>query len=440
VVMGLIRTPEKKVFTRIGDTEYDITDWIDKHPGGKKMIMLAVNRDSTDLILSYHLRQSHVEQILNKMPKRSIKKEEEEEKNHNNENNNENDVIPRRTAELAVDFQRELQEEVLKYFKESDQDWRGGYKMGLRVCFWILVGALLISSLFLKGTWWIGALVGWWMASVGLAVQHDANHGALFKSRVLNEACCLFDDLIGGSSLIWRHHHVVGHHLFTNHPSLDPDAHAGLPLVKFHPSNPTSWYHAYQHLYFVWLSSLFGFTYQFSDISCYLSGKFGDIPLQPLSLRDRLEFWGGKIAFFSVFLIIPMYLHGWTYIFTWIVLELVGSLYLALTFAISHNTPEIDQLDQNAKDWAELQIRQSSNWGTDSWFANFFTGGLNQQIEHHLFPGVAHRHYPELSKIVKKKCEERNIPYVTYPSFTSNLIALLRHLRQIGNSPSPKLA
>jgi fatty acid desaturase len=278
------------------------------------------------------------------------------------------------------------------------------------------------------------------MASVGLAIQHDANHGALFQSAALNDFFGLFDDFIGGSSLIWRHHHVIGHHLFTNDEHEDPDTSAGLPLVRFHPSSPYKWYNSYQHIYFPIVSSLFGFAYHFSDTGHYLKGKFKDIKIHPLSLRDRLEFWLGKLTNLTLFVFIPFWLHGISFLPRMILFQMVGSLYLALTFAVSHNTQEIystiDSSKKNSpKDWAELQISQSSNWGTDNWFANFFTGGLNQQIEHHLFPSVSHRHYPALSKIVHRKCIERNIPYVSYGSFYENLCSLFTHLKTLGEAP-----
>jgi fatty acid desaturase len=345
---------------------------------------------------------------------------------------------------LPNDFHRELQEEAINYFKDTKQCHRGGLEMGLRVSFWCFIGIFLIYCvIFGDNSSWLPLLLspvlGWWMASVGLAIQHDANHGALFQSSTLNDIMGLFDDFIGGSSLIWRHHHVVGHHLFTNDEKEDPDASAGLPMVRFHPSSPYNWYNSYQHFYFPILSALFGFTYHISDTKYYLNGNFKGISIHPLSLRDRMEFWCGKFINLFLFLILPFCLHGFSFLPRYFFLQSVGSLYLALTFAVSHNTTEIyEQEPTPSKDWAELQIRQSSNWGTDNWFANFLTGGLNQQIEHHLFPSVSHRHYPALSKIVRKKCLERNIPYVTYNSFYENLCSLFAHLKNLGKPPSKK--
>jgi len=384
------------------------------------MVLLAANRDSSELVLSYHLRQDLFEQILAKLPKRPAEK------------------IPVCRTGYSSDFQKELQKDVLNYFKETGLESRGGLEMAIRVSFWVLLGIVLNIVVLWRGVFLLAPVLGWWLATIGLAVQHDANHGALFARPWLNEIFGLGDDLIGGSSLIWRHHHVVGHHVFTNDAVQDPDAFAGVPFLRLHPSNPQKWFHKYQHIYFGILTALMYYSYPFTDTAIFLSRKFGDIDFHPLSLQDKLEFWVGKFINIFLYGVIPFYFYGWSYLLPYTVLMGVGGAVLAITFVISHNTVEIDQgyLPQQGKgDWAEQQIRQSSNWGSENWFANFFTGGLNQQIEHHLFPCVSHRHYPALSLIVRKKCSERGIPYVTYPSLFSNCSSLFLHLKNLGNAP-----
>jgi linoleoyl-CoA desaturase len=301
-----------------------------------------------------------------------------------------------------------------------------------------LLGLLLHIAVFWKGWFVFAPVLGWWLATVGLAVQHDANHGALFARPWLNALCGLGDDLIGGSSLIWRHHHVVGHHVFTNDAEQDPDAFAGVPFLRLHPSNPQKWYHKYQHIYFGFLTGIMYYSYPVVETSVFLARKFGDIEFHPLSLQDKIEFWGGKVINILFYTVLPFYFYGLSYLLPYLLMMGIGGGYLALVFIVSHNTVEIEQdyVPQKGKgDWAEQQIRQSSNWGTENWIANFCTGGLNTQIEHHLFPCVSHRHYPALSLIVRKKCAEKGIPYVTYPTLYDNCYSLLSHLKRLGNAP-----
>jgi len=381
-----------RLWTRVGDTEYDITDWIDKHPGGRKLVLLAVNQDATELLHSYHLRLPHVETILHKFPNKPSKE------------------IPIRRTNLSMTFHRELQEEALSYFKSTGQASRGGLEVVLRLLFWFVTGILLNYLVIWKSSYLAAPFLGCWLASMGLAVQHDANHGSLFQSPRLNSFFGLFDDLIGGSSLVWRHHHDVGHHLFTNDIQCDPDSSAGIPFLRMHPSNPWKWYHQFQQWYFPLIASFLGIAYPFADISSFLSRRFSDVKFHPLSFYDNLEFWLGKFVNFGIYLIFPFYFHGISFLPAFLMYQMVGGLYLAVTFAVSHNVIEIDQNGGNqAKDWAELQIIQSTNWSTSSWIANFLTGGLNTQIEHHLFPGVGSRHYRALASIVEKKNVKKEI-------------------------------
>lgn len=90
---------------------------------------------------------------------------------------------------------------------------------------------------------------------------------------------------------------------------------------------------------------------------------------------------------------------------------------------ISHRTKEIEYNKVKTNDWAELQILESSNWSKDSKFINYITGGLNQQIEHHLFPSLSDYHYPNISKIIEEECKLRKINYNNYDSLYSNFIS-----------------
>jgi hypothetical protein len=86
-------------------------------------------------------------------------------------------------------------------------------------------------------------------------------------------------------------------------------------------------------------------------------------------------------------------------------------------------------------DWAEAQIRSSANWSVGSTFWLLVSGGLNYQIEHHLFPGIAHVHYPAISAIVRDECSKRGIPYTAYPSFRAIFYAHVLQLYRLGRPP-----
>jgi linoleoyl-CoA desaturase len=154
---------------------------------------------------------------------------------------------------------------------------------------------------------------------------------------------------------------------------------------------------------------------------------------------------------------VPLHLYSWRYaVFAiYLPLELCGGFFLAALFAVSHNTERcaynlpktdeeaIEQQQQNgakgteqparAPCWAEMQIRTSCNWSCSNPLWLLASGGLNFQIEHHLFPGVAHKHYPALHPIVRAACAKRGIPYNAYESFADIFAAHLSMVRKLGH-------
>jgi len=283
------------------------------------------------------------------------------------------------------------------------------------------------------GYWIICPLLGFLLAINGLAVQHDANHGAFSSNQTLNRLASFVDDVIGGSSLIWRHQHVVIHHVCPNHHELDADSYAKFPILRLNPKLPLVWYIRYQWIYGPILYSFMGISYTLEDIVIMVKGKYLTTSLQPLRPIDKILFWSGKVIHYTLFIILPIYLHGWPAIFLqYLLMELFGGNLLASTFAVSHNTSNIEYNISQNTDWAELQIRTSSNWSVHSTYWLIISGGLNYQIEHHLFPGVCHVHYPAISKIVQEVCKEYQLPYNAYPTFTDIYCDHIRTLKKLG--------
>jgi len=176
-----------------------------------------------------------------------------------------------------------------------------------------------------------------------------------------------------------------------------------------------------------------GISFAVEDCQALFYGSYLTARLHPLRSIDRVTFWGGKLVHYFLFLVVPVYLHGWSAIWMmYINLELFGSNFLATVFAVSHNTSETEYNIPFNTDWAELQIRTSANWSVHSKFWWLVSGGLNFQIEHHLFPGVCHVHYPAISKIVQEVCKEYNLPYNAYPTFNNIYRDHLNTLQRLG--------
>lgn len=385
------------MFTTIEGKVYDITDFVNKHPGGAMMAQLAVNRDSTYMFWSYHTNQKHARQILDSLPQ----------------------VGTVDTKYMKPDFLFYLQSKIRQFRKKL----RGG--MNHRLYVWLPLCAVF-SYLICIGYWQVSAILGFIFASIGLTIQHDANHGAFSKNPTINNILGYTLDIMGRSSFMWRLHHNVGHHIYTNEYDKDIDVSNSTPLLRLHEKDTYRWYHAYQHYYwpFVFLFSSIG---EYTDITTFIMGKDKHITVLNRTWMDIIMFYLFKILHFTLYFIIPYYYYGQWYSF--IIMHVVGNYYLAIQFVISHATENIHLNLKNYDDWAIKQISESSNWATESKLVNYFTGGLNCQIEHHLFPCISDHHYPDIAHIIQEECKIRNIPYTKYDSIWQNIksyVALLK--------------
>uniref|UniRef100_A0A7S4NB43 Cytochrome b5 heme-binding domain-containing protein n=1 Tax=Paramoeba aestuarina TaxID=180227 RepID=A0A7S4NB43_9EUKA len=422
---------KKHVFvTRINGKVYGLDDFMERHPGGRDMIALAQNRDSTGMFYSYHKNPAVAEKILAKLPVLD------------------DSLVPPAPEIDRFDFNSKIYNDlrtlVNDYFTKNNLSSRGGLymltKSVLLVVFYSFIYSLSVwgwgeegGSVFSRSL--LCPLLGVLSASMGLCVQHDANHGALSSYPIVNRMFGFCDDVIGGSGLMWRHQHCVGHHVFCNDVENDNDTKSQYPLMKMNPSLPHRAYLRFQHIYFPFLYSLLGVSYPVGDAANYASGSYaGEIKLHDLSVTDRAIFLSGKALHVSLYFLIPIYFLGWyTWFLQWYLpTQLMGGLWLASVFAVSHNNTLCEH-NCTSTDWANLQIRTSANWSSDSLMWNILSGGLNCQIEHHLFPGICHVHYPALSKIVRKYCQEHQIPYNGVPTFTEIYLDHINFLKKMGS-------
>eukprot|EP01126_Amoeba_proteus_P041881 TRINITY_DN4521_c0_g1_i1.p1 TRINITY_DN4521_c0_g1~~TRINITY_DN4521_c0_g1_i1.p1 ORF type:complete len:412 (+),score=36.70 TRINITY_DN4521_c0_g1_i1:81-1316(+) len=403
-----------KLTTTIDGVTYDITDFMKRHPGGDNMLMLAANRDASILFHSYHRQLDVAEAVLAKLPKIGGKKQ---------------------SSPIETPLWKKLKERVNQYFKETNQSSRGNSFMLFKSLVLVLLTIFTYYLSVIQGYFILCPLLGMLMAINGLSIQHDANHGAFSKNNFLNTLAGIVDDVIvGGSSLMWRHQHVVSHHVYPNDVHRDTDTYSNFPLLKLNPALEVKWYFQYQHYYYPFIYCWLGLSYYIEDVRYFVLKKYFHVPLQPLRLRDFVTFYGGKLLFTIIYFVVPIYLYGWSSVWKVIIpTQLVGSEFLASTFVVSHNTEEI-AYNYDGDDWAESQIRSSANWSPQSTLWWLVSGGLNFQIEHHLFPGVCHVHYPAISKIVEQTCKEFGLPYNSHPSFYNIYQSHREGLRKLGNS------
>lgn len=380
------------VWTIIDGKKIDLSSFIDKHPGGRHFISMIHGRDATALFHSYHLNFRSAQKTLSKLP-----------------------VIEEVEGEYPkFDLLHQLQEKVLARFRELRIKYRTPpvYKIAFHI-------SLFLFSVFafaFLGWFWMSILTGIMLALIGINVMHSASHGSLTPSGKLNHLFAHLMDLVGGSSWEWYYTHVCSHHVYTGDLDKDEDIKDVDPPIRMFRSLSPRKYQKWQHIYTPVLFSLF-------SLNIHLRTFFKPFRLYrefPTTTPSNKLVISILIRLFSLFILIvlPALNFGFGYaIGGWLVAILVSGYLFTFIFVINHNTYLIQFKERKENGcWATGQIEGSANFGTTSKLTTWFTGGLNYQIEHHLFPSVNDRFYPLIDDIVKKESASLGIDYTEYPS------------------------
>jgi len=281
-------------------------------------------------------------------------------------------------------------------------------------------------------TYFKSICLGFFMALIGLCIQHDANHGAISKNGYINLIWGLTQDWIGGSSLLWKHHHVLMHHAYTNMNKEDPDITTN--IVRLHTDIKKRYWHRWQGFYTWFLIVLLPINWHFKELLDLYNMHHMGRKISSVAQREAYLGILLRIMFILRFYIVPLYIHYSFHTFICICISLaVGGGYLGINFIISHNFEGVKHANDNykEKDWSIIQVETSSTVGGR--LLGFFHGGLNYQIEHHLFPRICHVHYYKIKPIIQLWCLEHNIKYTYFNTIADNIKSCYNHLIYMGN-------
>ena len=200
--------------------------------------------------------------------------------------------------------------------------------------------------------------------------------------------------------------------------------------------------HRYQHLYFWGLYALLYIFWIFvMDYQKYFARKIGNMPLKKMSLSDHLVFWGMKVLHLFLFVVLPIYMLGFvSWLVGFLVFAVVTGFVISIVFQLAHTVehthfPVVKNTTGRFEDeWAVHQLKTTANFAPHNKFISWFVGGLNYQIEHHLFPKISHIHYPEIRRIIKQTCQEYNVPYIEYRKMRSAVASHVAFLKQMGRA------
>jgi linoleoyl-CoA desaturase len=347
------------------------------------------------------------------------------------------------------DFFQSLKASVDEYFEKNRIKKTGDWRLFSKTI--ILIGtavagylALILGGLPAWAALLICAGLGYIFACIGFAVMHDANHGSYSTKPWVNNALGLSANALGASSFFWKQKHNILHHTYTNVDGLDDDI-AKSPIIRQCESQKWVPAHKIQHLYLLPVYSLSSiFWIFFMDFTKYFTGKIYTTEAWKMSAKNKMIFWLTKAGYLTFYIAIPIMVCGFLpWLVGFLVLNATMGLTLSLVFQLAHvveNTEfehiALDETKHIETAWAEHQIRTTSNFAMKSKVVSWFVGGLNFQIEHHLFPKVSHIHYPELSKIVQQKCAEFNLPYNHYDTMAAALASHFKVMKQLGRKPA----
>jgi len=408
---------------RVEDKIYSARQLADLHPGGSLFIKAFSGRDASQAFLTYHRRQFPHTSDIAKAAFEEV------------------DDTVKYTKDDNRDFM-ELCDRVAKVLPrlKSFAPWHYYLKVTFLLSFVIGLESYIHYNALYR--WELSAIMGLFYAWIGLNIQHDANHGAVSRYSGVNRVLGMSQNWIGGSALSWVHQHVVQHHLHTNDVNLDPDM-AGSSYIRLNPLKPLMGYHIVQHIYFFGLLAVYGFSVVIQSFLQVIYGAH-HTAMSPLLVPHRIFESLMSVFFICRWVFLPLYqVPQLSTLWSTLPMYMVAGYYLAFFFSISHNFKDVYMIEDttrasNHKNGTFLykQVVSSSNVGGP--ILCFFNGGLNYQIEHHLFPRISHCHYPVIAPIVREYCKEKNIPYVHFQTIAENIRSCTLHLLDLGSHQTPK--
>jgi len=296
---------------------------------------------------------------------------------------------------------------------------------------------------FFAGTWWhvvpLAVSLGLSMAAVGFNIQHDGGHRAYSDRAWVNRLMAASLDLLGGSSYVWAKKHNSVHHSYVNITGHDEDIDLGF-LGRLSPQQKRLAFHRMQQFYLWVLYGLLPVKWQlYDDFRDVLIARIGRHRFARPTGWNAVTFIGGKVIFSCLAFLIPLSLHPVkAVLLSYFAVSFVQGVALSVVFQLAHCVEEAAfplprrQTGRMESAWAAHQVETTVDFCRNNRLLSWFIGGLNFQIEHHLFPQICHVHYRALSPLVEETCREFGLRYVARDSLPAAVASHFRWLRRMG--------
>jgi linoleoyl-CoA desaturase len=354
-------------------------------------------------------------------------------------------VSPQKT-----DFFLVLKKRVDQYFEDNKISRNANAGMVLKTI--ILLSAyigpfvyMLIAKPDLGITLLMWTIMGFALAGIGMSIMHDANHGAYSSNEKINTWVGYTLNLCGGAIFNWKIQHNLMHHTYTNISNYDEDIEDKL-IMKFDPHTQVKWYHRFQwFMAFVLygIITLYWVTLKdFVQYNKYIkNGINRNSPAKNRVVLTKIILL--KLIYFFVILALPIFIIGIPALYVlsgFVLMHFIGGFILSTVFQLAHTVdgtdhplPNKDGVIEN--DWAIHQMQTTMNFCRGNKIISWYVGGLNYQVEHHLFSRISHVHYPAISHIVKATAEEYGVPYLENPTLMGALSSHVKALKKFGKLP-----
>ncbi|NII26723.1 acyl-CoA desaturase [Pseudoflavitalea sp. X16] len=345
-------------------------------------------------------------------------------------------------------FYQTIKSGVDQYFASMRLKPTGNWKLYSKSVVLITSAAVLYLSLLLFPlpvgvSIALCALLGFVLASIGFNVMHDACHGSYSSRKWINNVMGLTLNALGGNAFIWKFKHNIIHHTYTNVDGVDDDINKS-PLMRMCATQKWVPAHRFQHIYVVPIYAISSLAWVLLlDFDKYFKRKVVDTPLQKMDRKEHFIFWISKVLYVLFYILLPALVVGWVpWLIGFICMHAAMGITLAIVFQLAHVVEDTafehvevnDQL-QIENEWAIHQVITTANFARTNKIVSWFTGGLNFQVEHHLFPRISHVHYPAISIIVKQACQQYNIAYNEFPTMRQAVLSHFRTMKQLGRKP-----
>lgn len=346
------------------------------------------------------------------------------------------------------EFTRTLMQRVDQYFRSNKISRNGNFNMWFKTFF--MLGLYIVPFVFIMletvqppvMNLLLYVLMGLGIGGIGLSVMHDANHGAYSKKKWVNNMFGYSLNLVGGNALNWKVQHNYLHHTFTNVEGFDEDIDPG-GLLRFSPHANKKKIHKFQHIYGWFLYSLMTLTWVINKDYKQMLGynKRGLIEKQGTTFgKEMTILLVTKILYFCYVLVLPIMvtdIHWSIIVGGFVIMHMIAGFILAAIFQPAHvleqNVYPLPEDPGMIKDsFMAHQLRTTADFAHRNKVLSWYAGGLNYQVEHHLFPSVCHVHYRDLAPIVAQTAREFDVPYHSFDTFRGALKAHHHMLRILG--------